>query len=121
MKAPTLILTELLGEHVPQRAKTLPRSLVFHRAPFKNSQSTIRAMRNDHDRVTPTELEQELKECRLDKWGEQSKAAEICGVLESAMRAWRSGKQMPPRRAIVALREWRSQNSKSLRSVGGAK
>lgn len=117
MSVPKLIFAEL---GIPPRAKALPLSVV-ERPAFRNTQSTIRAMRNDHDRVTAAEFEQELRLCQLDRWGEQCKAAEICGVGESAVRAWRTGKQLPPRRAIVALREWRSQNSQALRVVGGAK
>lgn len=119
-----LFLSGLLG--IP-RAKPLPREVVRHRAAFKNSPSTIRALRHDHDRVSVEELEKELVACGLNRWGEQSKAAEICGVRESCMRGWRKGKELPTRRAVKALRDWReardsrSKNSQGLRVVGGAK
>lgn len=123
MTSPARVVVELVPEFALVRPKPLRGTPAL-----RNSQSRIRALRHDHERVPREVLEEELRKNRLDRWGEQSEAARICGVQESCLRAWRKNGPLPTLRAVNELRAHRgaapldaTDKPVALRSVGGAK
>ncbi len=83
----------------------------------------ISKARADRDRVSKAELERALFVAGLASSGEQSAAARVIGVTEGALRHWRDQSMtrcLPPRTAIVALRNHRQKPSQE-RKVAGVK
>ena len=81
----------------------------------------ISKARADHDRVSKQELERALFLAGVASIGEQSKAARIIGVTEGALRHWRDASMtrcLPPRSAIVALRNHVQNQQQSRRFAG---